>query len=816
MKKLLSILLLFISLGAFAQTYDTLPTGSKPYGNQLYLSPTGLIIGGAGSAKFRIIGTKKYVDSLLALKAPVSPSGSYIQNNPSLPQSANINIDGYANIAGTTQIAGRKFNVKDYMSFNILTQASGYTASRQVAQFGGYSSDGGLSGTSNINMNLTVTNRLESPSLDDARSLLDVKGKITADDLAIKALPTGSSTDKLLTIDGTGNVKQLAQPVPADLTPYQLKSEKAQPNGYASLNPSGKVPLTQIDDALLGAVNYRGVYNAATNTPALPDAASGNKGYYYIVSTAGTQFSLNLAVGDWVISNGSVYGKVDNNNSVTSVAGRTGAVVVTKADVLLGNVENTTDLNKVVSTATQTALNLKANLAGGNTFEGVQILNSTPNIKPAFTEIAGKGRYVNILNNDGNVILKRQIAYWNGTSFIATDLVASGFNSGSNNTGSSIGSLNGHYAGLNNTGNNIGTINGFYAGLNNTGNNIGAINGFSAGSTNTGSGIGSIIGFNSASNNIGSNIGTINGFYAGSNNTGGNIGALIGLNTGRFNTGNNVGSITGFNTGLFNTGNNVGVISGYNSGSYNSGSNSNIIGYNSYGSFIQNTAGIKTFDYSAINTTAKTITINSHGFGGAGSYCNLFFTQGTSAITGLVNTNIIQVKIIDANTLLYLETFANGGSRFTNNITDAGTGTGHSFTPSVTYNNLNILGADVIPTGSNQTWLGSDFTTQTFIQGATIVNTKTDNGVDKLQVNGTASFSTATLASQAPTWGQTTTYADNAAKLKGYTVATLPAGVVGAMAYVTDATAPTYNANVVGGGSIKIPVFFNGTNWVSH
>lgn len=50
----------------------------------------------------------------------------------------------------------------------------------------------------------------------------------------------------------------------------------------------------------------------------------------------------------------------------------------------------------------------------------------------------------------------------------------------------------------------------------------------------------------------------------------------------------------------------------------------------------------------------------------------------------------------------------------------------------------------------------------------------------------------------------------------GYTVATLPAGVTGATAYVTDATAPTYLGTLTGGGSVVCPVFYNGTAWVSH
>jgi hypothetical protein len=49
--------------------------------------------------------------------------------------------------------------------------------------------------------------------------------------------------------------------------------------------------------------------------------------------------------------------------SVQSVAGRTGAVTLVKADVGLNNVDNTGDLAKPISTATQTALDLKTSPA---------------------------------------------------------------------------------------------------------------------------------------------------------------------------------------------------------------------------------------------------------------------------------------------------------------------------------------------------------------------------------------------------------------------------------------------------------------------
>jgi hypothetical protein len=50
------------------------------------------------------------------------------------------------------------------------------------------------------------------------------------------------------------------------------------------------------------------------------------------VSAAGTQFSLSFNIGDWIISNGSAWEKVDNTDAVSSVFGRMGAVVGVSTD----------------------------------------------------------------------------------------------------------------------------------------------------------------------------------------------------------------------------------------------------------------------------------------------------------------------------------------------------------------------------------------------------------------------------------------------------------------------------------------------------
>jgi len=75
---------------------------------------------------------------------------------------------------------------------------------------------------------------------------------------------------------------------------------------------------------------------------------------------------------------------------IRSVAGKTGAVTLAKADVGLGEVDNTSDAAKPVSTATQTALNGKANNSHGHAIGDVTSLQAAldgkaPLASPALT-----------------------------------------------------------------------------------------------------------------------------------------------------------------------------------------------------------------------------------------------------------------------------------------------------------------------------------------------------------------------------------------------------------------------------------------------
>jgi hypothetical protein len=68
----------------------------------------------------------------------------------------------------------------------------------------------------------------------------------------------------------------------------------------------------------IGALNYKGTWNASTNSPALASGV-GTKGDYYVVSVAGST-SLdgisNWGVGDWATFNGSVWQRVEGGASL--------------------------------------------------------------------------------------------------------------------------------------------------------------------------------------------------------------------------------------------------------------------------------------------------------------------------------------------------------------------------------------------------------------------------------------------------------------------------------------------------------------------
>lgn len=110
-----------------------------------------------------------------------------------------------------------------------------------------------------------------------------------------------------------------------------------QPAGnYAHLNENGKVPLEELDDSLLGNLQFQTLWDAENNNPQLPLVPT-QKGQYWIVSNGGERFGLTFNTGDWLVAGDGVWQKVDNSDAVTSVNGKIGNVILTSNDISHNN-----------------------------------------------------------------------------------------------------------------------------------------------------------------------------------------------------------------------------------------------------------------------------------------------------------------------------------------------------------------------------------------------------------------------------------------------------------------------------------------------
>ena len=116
---------------------------------------------------------------------------------------------------------------------------------------------------------------------------------------------------------------------------------------------------------IVGALVYRGTWDASSNTPTLTSGV-GSKGDYYYVSVAGNT-NLNgitdWQIGDLALFNGTVWQKIDNTDAVQSVNGQTGIVVL--------------DANSVGATANTTYVLSSGLLTGGGRLNGNVTLGLT-------------------------------------------------------------------------------------------------------------------------------------------------------------------------------------------------------------------------------------------------------------------------------------------------------------------------------------------------------------------------------------------------------------------------------------------------------
>ena len=158
---------------------------------------------------------------------------------------------------------------------------------------------------------------------------------------------------------------------------YQPISEKGAPGGYASLDPNGLVPLSQISAQIARTSDISGaisdIVNSAPSTfDTLKEIAD------YIASDQSAESSLTTLIGTKLSSEtaASTYAPIDSPTFTGVVNG------ISASMVGLGNVDNTPDTDKPISNNVQSALDTKANIEnpffiGDVDFSGANVIGLT-------------------------------------------------------------------------------------------------------------------------------------------------------------------------------------------------------------------------------------------------------------------------------------------------------------------------------------------------------------------------------------------------------------------------------------------------------
>ena len=260
-------------------------------------------------------------------------------------------LDSYINTGQATIIqvedrvvTGASFNTSTGLL--TLTRNSGEIPSVSTDLDGRYYLSSNPSNyTSNLGIVQSLTTENESGAATLTNGVLNIPqyssggggGEGTVTSIATTAPITGGT----ITTTGTIGISQASTDTDGYLSSTdwsafnakQSTSEKGAASGYAPLDASQKVPTANLPDSLVGAVTYQGTWNADTNTPTLPASpTSETQGDYYVVSTPGTFQTIAYTTGDWIISTGSAWEKVDNTQDVNSVFGRQGNVVADAND----------------------------------------------------------------------------------------------------------------------------------------------------------------------------------------------------------------------------------------------------------------------------------------------------------------------------------------------------------------------------------------------------------------------------------------------------------------------------------------------------
>lgn len=122
-----------------------------------------------------------------------------------------------------------------------------------------------------------------------------------------------------------------------------LIGHRGTANGFATLDENGRIPYSQLPES---AMEYKGQWNAETNTPTLADG-TGSKGDFYIVSVGGTQNlgsgNIQFSANDRIIYDGSVWARLSAGavQTVNNISPENGNVTLTGENIPVSSTDST-------------------------------------------------------------------------------------------------------------------------------------------------------------------------------------------------------------------------------------------------------------------------------------------------------------------------------------------------------------------------------------------------------------------------------------------------------------------------------------------
>ena len=122
-----------------------------------------------------------------------------------------------------------------------------------------------------------------------------------------------------------------------------LIGHRGTANGFATLDENGRIPYSQLPES---AMEYKGQWNAETNTPTLADG-TGSKGDFYIVSVGGTQNlgsgNIQFSANDRIIYDGSVWSRLSAGDvkTVNNISPENGNVTLTGENIPVSATDST-------------------------------------------------------------------------------------------------------------------------------------------------------------------------------------------------------------------------------------------------------------------------------------------------------------------------------------------------------------------------------------------------------------------------------------------------------------------------------------------